>query len=244
MVLLAALDIHKDVNDLGVKNNLDPKSYQDILRNTLKKVKKIRPLSIPPPQLVDKYTMNGKINIEEYYLDDTQSFVKPKVYTKEVIDSLIEKAKRKEKSYYGKTDLWLYQALQKFPIDNKDVAIMGSATPWYESICLAYGGKPTTIEYNKIITKDSRLKVMTVDEYDQNPMRFDAAFSISSFEHDGLGRYGDPLNPNGDLEVMTKMKSILKPVGILFLAVPIGTDKVVWNNCRGYGRIRLPLLLK
>ena len=188
--------------------------------------------------------MNGKIKIEEWYLDDTQLSSKPKVYTKEVIDSMIEKAKRKEENYYGKTDSWLYRALQKFPIDNKEVAIMGSETPWYESICLAYGGLPTTIEYKKIITKDSRLKVLTVDEYDKNPIRFDAAFSISSFEHDGLGRYGDPLNPDGDLEAMTKMKSILKPRGILFLAVPIGIDKLVWNASRGYGRIRLPLLLK
>jgi len=27
---------------------------------------------------------------------------------------------------------------------------------------------------------------------------FDMVFSFSSIEHDGLGRYGDPLNPNGD----------------------------------------------
>ena len=188
--------------------------------------------------------MNGKIKIEEWYLDDYQSSSKPRVYTKEVISSFIEKAKRKEESYYGGTDSWLYEALQKFPINNKEVAIIGSGTPWYESICIAYGGRPTTIEYNKLITKDSRLNVLTVDEYDKNPMKFDAVFSISSFEHDGLGRYGDPLNPNGDLEAMTKMKSILKQGGILYLAVPIGMDKVVWNASRGYGRIRLPLLLK
>ena len=29
---------------------------------------------------------------------------------------------------------------------------------------------------------------MTIAEYDENPMQFDAAISISSFEHDGLGR--------------------------------------------------------
>ncbi len=31
---------------------------------------------------------------------------------------------------------------------------------------------------------------------------FDMALSISSFDHDGLGRYGDPLDPVGDLKAM------------------------------------------
>jgi hypothetical protein len=43
---------------------------------------------------------------------------------------------------------------------------------------------------------------------------------------------------------MTKMKSILKPKGLLFLAVPVGRDTLVWNAHRIYGRIRLPKLLE
>ena len=89
------------------------------------------------------------------------------------------------------------------------MAVMGSGTPWYESFCLAYSAKPTTIEYNRIISKDGRLNVMTVEAYDRQPLKFDAAISISSFEHDGLGRYGDPLNPNGDLDAMRKMRSVV-----------------------------------
>ena len=121
---------------------------------------------------------------------------------------------------------------------------MGSGTPWYESFCLAYGAKPTTIEYNRIVSKDERLKVMTVEEYEHNPIKFDAAFSISSFEHDGLGRYGDPLNPNGDLDAMEKMKLMVNPGGLLFLAVPIGQDVLAWNAHRIYGPVRLPKLIE
>eukprot|EP01034_Spumella_vulgaris_P027181 gene27182-33867_t len=51
---------------------------------------------------------------------------------------------------------------------------------------------------------------------------FDIAISLSAFDHDGLGRYGDPLNPR----------------------VPIGPDVVVFNLHRRYGVIRLPLLLE
>jgi hypothetical protein len=41
---------------------------------------------------------------------------------------------------------------------------------------------------------------------------------------------------------MSEMKKILKSGGILFLAVPIGLDKVVWNAHRIYGNVRFPML--
>ena len=72
---------------------------------------------------------------------------------------------------------------------------------------------------------------------------FDAGFSISSFEHDGQGIYGDPLDPDGDLKAMRKMKQRIKLNGLLFLAVPVGRDKILFNNARIYGRHRLPALL-
>ena len=77
---------------------------------------------------------------------------------------------------------------------------------------------------------------MTPSEYDQNPMLFDAAFSISSFEHDGLGRYGCLINPWGDIQAMQKTKKMLKPGALLFIAVPIGKDRVYWNAHRIYGK--------
>jgi hypothetical protein len=36
-----------------------------------------------------------------------------------------------------------------------------------------------------------------------------------------LGRYGDPIRPDGDLDMMKKMKCIVKDDGILYLSVPI-----------------------
>ena len=203
-----------------------------------------RPPREIPSHLLKRYTMNGKMKVEHWYHDESCSLERPVVFEKEAVDSYLERIRHKETFYYGMTDRLLYEALERFNIEGKDVAIMGSLTPLYESICLFYGGRPTTIEYNKIISNDARLGVMTVEEYDRNPLRFDAAFSISSFEHDGLGRYGDPINPDGDLDVMIKMKSILRPKGLLFLAVPVGRDTLVWNAHRIYGKIRLPKLLE
>ena len=41
---------------------------------------------------------------------------------------------------------------------------------------------------------------------------------------------------------MKEMKSIIKKDGLLYLAVPTGIDKIVWNAHRVYGNIRFPLL--
>lgn len=68
--------------------------------------------------------------------------------------------------------------------------------------------------------------------------------SISTIEHDGLGRYGDPLDPDADLKSMAAIKRLLKPGGLFFLSVPIGQDLLVWNLHRRYGEKRLPLLLQ
>lgn len=48
------------------------------------------------------------------------------------------------------------------------------------------------------------------------------AIFICSFDHDGLGRYGDPINPWGDLLAMQTVQRVLYEGGHLFLTVPIG----------------------
>ncbi|MDE3055118.1 MAG: DUF268 domain-containing protein [Verrucomicrobiota bacterium] len=200
------------------------------------------PASIPET-LFDAYTLHEQIPVEQHYLNDT--CISPIKYTKNEVDFFLGKAARREANYYGITDLWFYDALEDFSEHflNQEVAIIGSTVPWYESIVLHFGGKPFTIDYNPITVEDSRLSAITVAEYQRNPRQFDVVVSISSYEHDGLGRYGDLLDPNGDLKAMEECKRMLKPNGILILAVPVGPDLLVWNAHRIYGKLRLPMLL-
>ena len=120
------------------------------------------------------------------------------------------------------------EALERYPIRGQKLAVMGSTVPWYEAIALEHGATVTTIEYNTIVCDCPDVKTLTVEEYSRSPRTFDAAFSISSFEHDGLGRYGDPLNPEGDLQAMRKMKSTVKPGGLLTWQCP-------WARTRSSG---------
>ncbi|MFT4561793.1 MAG: hypothetical protein ACI9BW_001535 [Gammaproteobacteria bacterium] len=197
-----------------------------------------------PAELHDRFTMHGEIPVQYRYRNEVYPSLFPRFYSRSEVNTYIERASGKDVFYYKKTSTWMYEAIEKYPIKNREVAVMGSTIPKCEAICLAYGARPTSIEYNKIISSDTRLNLLTVDEFTNNPRIFDAAFSISSFEHDGLGRYGDPLNPDGDLDVMKYMKSVVKPNGLLFLAVPVGSDCLVWNLHRIYGKIRLPMLLQ
>ena len=194
-----------------------------------------------PEELYKEFTLNGIISLQYRYFNNTIN--QPRIYTKENVNQLIQKVSKKEIFYYEETNKWIYEALDKYSIKNLTVAIMGSTKPYCEAICLYYQGIPVTIEYNKIISEDPRITCLTVDEFDTNPFHVDAAFSISSFEHDGLGRYGDPIDPFGDIKAMKKMKKIIKKDGILFLSIPVGKDTLVWNATRIYGRIRLPMIL-
>ncbi len=57
---------------------------------------------------------------------------------------------------------------------------------------------------------------------------------MHTVEHVGLGRYGDKLDPDGDLKAMSELKRVLAPGGSLLFAVPIGQPKIQFNGHRIY----------
>ena len=53
-------------------------------------------------------------------------------------------------------------------------------------------------------------------------------------EHIGLGRYGDPLDPDGDLKAIGELIRVLAPGGDLLVATPVGRPRVAFNAHRVY----------
>jgi SAM-dependent methyltransferase len=53
-------------------------------------------------------------------------------------------------------------------------------------------------------------------------------------EHIGLGRYGDPLDPEGDLKAMAELRRVLAPGGDLLFVVPVGQRRLMFNAHRIY----------
>ena len=101
--------------------------------------------------------------------------------------------------------------------------VFGSTSPWYEALLLALGaGHVTTVEYNNLTYSHPDITTLLPSNLESGQCRFDAAFSLSSFDHDGLGRYGDPINPDGDIDAMETVRTVLNEQGLLFLTVPLG----------------------
>ncbi len=57
---------------------------------------------------------------------------------------------------------------------------------------------------------------------------------MHTVEHIGLGRYGDEIDPDGDLKAIEELKRVLAPGGSLLFAVPVGRPKIMFNAHRIY----------
>ncbi len=67
------------------------------------------------------------------------------------------------------------------------------------------------------------------------PFADDSVKSLSCLhvaEHIGLGRYGDPLDPEGTKKACLELKRILAPGGKLYFALPIGKSAIYFNAHR------------
>ncbi len=69
------------------------------------------------------------------------------------------------------------------------------------------------------------------------PFKDNSILSLScmhTVEHIGLGRYGDKIDPDGDLKAIKELKRVLAIGGTLLFVVPIGKPKVIFNAHRIY----------
>lgn len=58
---------------------------------------------------------------------------------------------------------------------------------------------------------------------------------MHTVEHIGLGRYGDPVDPDGDLKAIAELKRVMAPGGDLLFVVPVGKDaRIIFNAHRIY----------
>lgn len=53
-------------------------------------------------------------------------------------------------------------------------------------------------------------------------------------EHVGLGRYGDPIDPDGDLKAISQLKRVSAKGGMLLFVVPVGKPRIEFNAHRVY----------
>jgi hypothetical protein len=209
------------------------------------------PRKIPSP-LQDDFTQHGQMpgRSRRYYAQRfAGTTALTAVWEAEHMARLITQHKKgKRIGGYGLyEENSLRAASHDHSIKGKDGAVIGSESPWVEAILFASGANNiTTIEYGTIVSHVPNHHAFTPPDfgtlYLTNPIQFDFVASISSLEHSGLGRYGDSLNPRGDIDASEEVYCMLKPGGLFFIGLPYARQsKIVWNAHRIYGPERMEL---
>jgi len=214
--------------------------------------------NIIPAELIEAYTMNQRVPISNMYSDEVylSKQAQTSVWSKQLVEeSIATAASGKLKGNYGiKETNHLRQALRHAPgLAGGRVLVIGSENPWVEACVLEAGASSVvTLEYGKIRSEHPKIKTLIPLEFQRDFFNgqlglFDSIVTFSSVEHSGLGRYGDALNPWGDVLEIARANCVSKPEGSLVLAVMCGNvlctqDSLEFNLHRKYGSTRWPYL--
>lgn len=80
-------------------------------------------------------------------------------------------------------------------------------------------------------TGHDNIKFIQADLMSKNNLGLSDSIScLHAIEHFGLGRYGDPIDPNGHKKAFKNLLETLSPLGYLYIGVPIGKDNEVHFN--------------
>lgn len=90
--------------------------------------------------------------------------------------------------------------------------------------------RPADLVMNGVVTRSANL--MGLDMADGS---LASVSCMHVLEHIGLGRYGDPFDPDGDLKAVAELKRVVSPGGRLLLVVPLAaTARIDFNAHRVY----------
>lgn len=199
----------------------------------------------------------GKMDVSTAYFDQKYlgGNAMTAVWTESMINALKAQAEARQlKGTYTQTDTnQLIEGMeQSGAVRGGRVLVVGSEQPWVEAAALAVGAtRVDTLEFGKIESQHTQVFTFTPSEFRAYTEKnggelYDAIISFSSVEHTGLGRYGDALNPWGDIMAVAQMWCMAKPGGALVIGVPYcdkdECDQIAFNAHREYGKTRYSYL--
>lgn len=127
--------------------------------------------------------------------------------------------------YFWSSERSIEIAYRALNLSAPRLVVWSSISPWIEATLFFYHNVTdiTTVDWNGPICDSAvPIKCRSLPEMieQEEAEKFDIIISFSGIEHDGLTRYGDPLNSFGDEAAMKEMFLFLKPGGYLLLGVP------------------------
>ena len=235
-------EIKKDVDCAGLWGN-----------TAIDKPRTFGPAPDIPPEMIKYFSYNGRVKmlsygkkLNEIYLGSNAA---TPVWDFDTIEQMKDHCSRGllHGTYGFNETSRLFHVLKTAPgVQNGHVLVIGSERPWVESCALAAGASTVvTLEYGKIQSNHPQVTTSTPDEMRSTFKKtklFDAIVTFSSIEHSGLGRYGDSLNPWGDLQAIARAWCIAKTGASLVIAVPdskfsLPDDAIKFNAHRVYGPV-------
>jgi SAM-dependent methyltransferase len=137
-------------------------------------------------------------------------------------------------SFYFYQDTWAFHKIvQQKPDSHLDIGSTALLVG-----CLA-GVLPTiSLDFRPLPVQLKGLRTMS-GSITQLPFADGSVESISSLcviEHIGLGRYGDPLDPEGTQKAAQELSRVLAPGGNLYVSAPCGRSYIAFNAHRSFDK--------
>lgn len=134
--------------------------------------------------------------------------------------------------HYTYHTAWAARKLQKtLPLDHVDI----SSLTYFSTLVSAF----IPIHFYDYRPAEITLENLQCSHADitQLPFKNNSIESLSCMhvvEHIGLGRYGDPIDVDGDIKAILELKRVVSIAGYLLFVVPIGKPVIMFNAHRIY----------
>jgi hypothetical protein len=135
-------------------------------------------------------------------------------------------------AHYTYHPAWAARVLSQLrPAEHVDI----SSTTAFVTMLSAF--IPT--RYYEFRVPQLELENLTVGSADLSALPFESnslpsLSCMHTIEHLGLGRYGDPIDPDADIRGIEELKRVVSPGGTLLMAAPIGRAHIRFNADRVY----------
>ena len=92
-----------------------------------------------------------------------------------------------------------------------------------------YDYRPAELHLSNLSSKSGDLHSLP---FDSNSI--ESISCMHTIEHVGLGRYGDPIDPDGDIKAINELKRVVNVGGNIIFVTPVGQPKIEFNAHRIY----------
>lgn len=133
-------------------------------------------------------------------------------------------------AHYFYQQLWVFEnVLKNKPMEHVDIASTYEMSGYLSKIV-----KTTFVDIRPIKTSLKNLTVVDGNildlKYKSNSV--ESLSCLHVVEHIGLGRYGDPIDPDGTKKACQELARVLAKGGYLYFSTPIGRERICFNAHR------------